>query len=269
MKAMRDPIVTLLTDFGTKDHYVASMKGVILKINPRCKVIDITHHIHPQDIMEGAFVLANAFSYFPEGAVHLAVVDPEVGGPRDPFLIVTDHFFFVGPDNGLLTLVLHQEKVKEAFKLTEKRFFLPKLSDTFHGRDLFAPVAAHLTLGISPKAFGRRIGSWKTLEFQRALVEDRGMIGKVIHIDSFGNLITNIGEKDLDHFVGKLPFHIRIGKRRIEGTRKGYWEAERGGLLALIGSSGLMEISVNEGNAQNVLKVKRGDRVFVQNTRDD
>jgi len=260
---MKNPIVTLLTDFGTKDHYVASMKGVILRINPQCTLIDITHQIKPQDVEEGAFVLASAFSYFPKGTIHLAVVDPEVGGPRDPILIVTDHFFFVGPDNGLLTLVLHQEKVKEAFKLTGNRFFLPKLSDTFHGRDLFAPVAGHLALGISPKAFGRRIDSWKTLEFKGPLIEKKSMVGKVVHIDSFGNLITNIGEKDLNRFVGKLPFHIRIGKRRIEGTRKGYWEAERGGLLALIGSGGLMEISVNEGNAQKVLKVKRGDPVRI------
>lgn len=260
---MKNPIVTLLTDFGTKDHYVASMKGVILRINPQCTLIDITHQIEPQDVEEGAFVLASAFSYFPKGTIHLAVVDPEVGGPRDPILIVTDHFFFVGPDNGLLTLVLHQEKVKEAFKLTEKRFFLPNVSNTFHGRDLFAPVSAHLTLGISPKAFGRRIDSWKTLEFQRPLVKGRAMIGKVIHIDSFGNLITNIGEKDLDHFIGKLPFHIRIGKRRIVGIQRGYWETGRGDLLALIGSSGLLEISVNEGNAQKVLKVKRGDPVRI------
>ena len=261
---MKNPIVTLLTDFGTKDHYVASIKGVILRINPLCTLIDITHQIKPQDVEEGAFVLASAFSYFPKGTIHLAVVDPEVGGPRDPILIVTDHFFFVGPDNGLFSLVLHKEKVKEAFKLTENRFFLPKVSDTFHGRDLFAPVAGHLALGISPKAFGRRIDSWKTLEFQGPLIEKKSMVGKVVHIDSFGNLITNIEEKNLGYFVRGIPFHILIGKRRIEGIQRGYWEAERGDLLALIGSSGLLEISVNEGNAQKVLKVKRGDPIRIQ-----
>jgi hypothetical protein len=263
MKAMRDPIVTLLTDFGTNDHYVASMKGVILKINPHCKVIDITHHIHPQDIMEGAFVLANAFSYFPEGTVHLAVVDPEVGGPRDPILIVTDHFFFVGPDNGLFSLALRKEKIRETYVLTEKRFFLPEISQTFHGRDIFAPVAGHLTLGISPKAFGRRIDSLKTLNFPEPIVRGMNLIGEVIHIDSFGNLITNIGREGFSQFIQGRPFLIKAGKGVIKGLKDGYWEGKKNEPIALFGSGGCLEIAVREGSAEKMLKMKKGDSIRI------
>lgn len=269
MKAVRNPIVTLLTDFGAKDHYVASMKGVILRINPRCKIVDITHHISPQDIMEGAFVLANAFSYFPEETIHLAVVDPGVGGARHPLLIVTDHFLFVGPDNGLFSLALRKERMKEAYVLTEKRFFQPEISQTFHGRDVFAPVVGHLTLGLSPKAFGRRIDSLKPLSFPEPIARGRNLTGEVIHIDSFGNMITNINQEGFFQFIKDRPFLIRVGKKTIRDYKRGYWEGKRNEPIALFGSGGFLEISVNEGNAQKVLKVKRGDRVFVQNARDD
>jgi len=260
---MKDPIITLLTDFGTEDHYVASMKGVILKINPRCKVVDITHQVVPQNIEEAAFLLANAYSYFPEGTVHLAVVDPEVGGARNPLLIVTDRFFFVGPDNGLFSYALKREKVRGAYCLTERRFFLPEVSSTFHGRDIFAPVAGHLTLGVPPKAFGQKIHSWKTFDFPSPIIMGKKMVGRVIHIDSFGNLITNIERKQLDLFVGDQPFHILAGKKRINGVRRGYWEVKRGEILALIGSGGYLEISLREGNAQKMLKAKKGDGIEI------
>ena len=152
---MRNPIITLLTDFGLKDPYVASMKGVILRINPRCTLVDITHR-NPHDIEEGAFILANAYSTFPKGTIHLSVVDPGVGSPRKPILLVTKNYFFVGPDNGLFTFAAKREKVKQAIALTNPKFFLPQVSTTFHGRDLFAPVAAHLSLGVKPKDFWAR-----------------------------------------------------------------------------------------------------------------
>jgi len=260
---MKHPIITLLTDFGTKDYYVASMKGVILGINPRCKVVDISHHIHPQDIMAGAFVLAHAFSYFPEGTIHLAVVDPGVGGARAPILIVTDHFFFVGPDNGLFSLVLRKEKIRETYVLTEKRFFLPEISQTFHGRDIFAPVAGHLTLGISPKAFGRRIDSLKTLNFPEPIVRGMNLIGEVIHIDSFGNLITNIGREGFSQFIQGRPFLIKAGKGIIKGLKDGYWEGKKNEPIALFGSGGCLEIAVREGSAEKMLKMKKGDSIRI------
>lgn len=261
---MRNPVVTLLTDFGTKDHYVASMKGVILRVNPRCKVVDITHEIPPQDIFAGAFVLANAYSYFPEGTVHLGVVDPEVGGRRDPILIVTERYLFVGPDNGLFSFALQKEKVREAYALSEERFHLPEVSPTFHGRDIFAPVAGHLTLGIPPKAFGKGIDSWKRLTFPSPVLKDRSLMGRVIHIDSFGNLITNIDREKFIPLVRNRSFLIQVGKERIRDLKKGYWEGRKGEVMALFGSIGLLEISVREGSAKEILKIEKGDQINIQ-----
>lgn len=269
MKPFRTPIVTLLTDFGTKDPYVASMKGVLLNINPECRVVDITHQIPPQDIREGAFVLANAFSYFPKGTIHLAVVDPEVGGTRNPILIVTDRFFFIGPDNGIFSLALREERMKSAYVLTERRFFLPEISSTFHGRDIFAPVAGHLTLGIPPKAFGKRIGSFKTLKLPDPMVKKERLIGEVIHVDSFGNLITNIDRMTFSQFHQGSPFHIKVNKSIISRLSKGYWEGKKGDPIALFGSGGFLEIAVREGNAQKRLQIKKGDKVFIEPMRDN
>ncbi len=260
---MRNPIVTLLTDFGAKDHYVASMKGVILRINPRCKVVDISHQIFPQDIFEGAFVLGNTYSYFPEGTIHLAVVDPEVGGERNPILLVTDRYFFVGPDNGIFSFALKKEKVREAYVLNEKRFHLPEVSPTFHGRDIFAPVAGHLSLGISPKSFGKKIDSWKTLSFSVPAFKETRIEGEVIHIDSFGNLITNIDREGFNKFIRNRPFLIQVGKERIRGIKNGYWDGKKGEVMALFGSIGLLEISVREGNAKKKLRMCRGDRIQI------
>lgn len=260
---MKTPLITLLTDFGTRDHYVASMKGVILRINPKCKIVDISHQIHPQDITEGAFVLASAFSYFPEGTIHLAVVDPEVGGARHPVLLVTDHFYFIGPDNGLFSLVLRKERMKEAYILTEKRYFLPEVSSTFHGRDLFAPVAGHLTLGVSPKAFGKRVDSLKTLTFTGPRIGGEDLVGEVIHIDSFGNLITNIDRKTFLKFIQQRSFLIRAGRRTIQSLTRGYWEGKKDEPIALFGSSGLLEVAVREGSAEKMLKMKKGDPIRI------
>ena len=260
---MKNPIITLLTDFGTKDHYVASMKGVILNINPRCTVIDITHHVNPYDIEEGAFILANAFSSFPRGTIHLSVVDPEVGGPRRPILLVTTNYFFVGPDNGLFSFALKREKVKKAVLLSDKKLFLPKISATFHGRDLFAPVAAHLSLGVKPEAFGPAVNSWVKLDFERSRAEGGKLSGEIIHIDTFGNVVTNITEEELTDFAKGHVLVISVRKRRIHGLKKGYWEGKRSEPLAVIGGGGFLEISVREGNAQKILKAKKGDPIQI------
>ncbi len=263
MKPPKYPIVTLLTDFGTKDHYVASMKGVILNLNPRSQVVDITHQIRPQDVVEGAFVLANAFSYFPEGTVHLAVVDPKVGGPRAPLLIVTERYYFVGPDNGLFSMVLRRERMREAYVLAERRFFLSKISSTFHGRDIFSPVAGHLTLGVPPRAFGRRVDSIKPLAFPTPEPRGGRLTGEVIHIDTFGNLITNIDRTIFSRFSHGRPVRVSLLKTRIEGIRTGYWEGKKGELMALFGSGDLLEIAVREGSAEKRLKGRRGDSVRI------
>lgn len=261
---MRKHIITLLTDFGTKDHYVASMKGAILSINPQCNLIDISHQVHPHDVEEGAFLLANTSSFFPKGTIHLSVVDPGVGGPRKPILLATSNYFFVGPDNGLFTFVLRREKVEQCVVLTNQKYFLPCVSLTFHGRDIFAPVAAHLSLGVKPKAFGYEINSWEELSFHKPRTKDGKLVGEILHIDTFGNLVSNIDEMQLFHFIKGHPFFIEVGKRKILGLKKGYWEGKRGKMIALLGSGGFLEISVREGSAQKSLKAKKGDEIKVQ-----
>jgi S-adenosylmethionine hydrolase len=261
---MRKPIITLLTDFGTKDHYVASMKGVILNINPQCHLIDITHQVTPQDIQEGAFILANAYSFFPKETIHLSVVDPGVGGVRKPILLVTQNYFFVGPDNGLFTLVAERNRMKKIWVLTEKKYFLSKVSMTFHGRDIFAPVAAHLSLGVKPNAFGDEIDSLEKFIFEKPIPKDGKLLGRILYIDTFGNLVSNIDEEKLFQFIQGRPFVTRIGENIIRGWKKGYWEGRKSEPMVLFGSSGFLEISIREGNAQNVLKAKRGDRIWIE-----
>jgi S-adenosylmethionine hydrolase len=260
---MRKPIITLLTDFGTKDHYAASMKGVILSINPQCLLIDITHQVNPHDIQEGAFLLANAYSYFPKGTIHLSVVDPGVGGIRKPVLLVTQNYYFVGPDNGLFTFIAQRERVKQIVVPTKQKYFLSKISKTFHGRDLFAPVAAHLSLGIKPGAFGSKMNSIKRLRFQKPIIKEGELIGEILHIDTFGNLVSNIDEETFFRFTKKQPFVIRGGRKTIRGLKKGYWEGKKGKPIAIIGGGGFMEISVREGSAQKILKLKRGDPIQI------
>lgn len=257
---MRNSIITLLTDFGTKDHYVSAMKGILLRINPLCSIVDITHQVTPYDVKEGAFILANAYSSFPHGTIHVAVVDPGVGGTRKSILVMTTNYFFLGPDNGLFTFALQKEKVKYVIALTNSNYFLPNLTNTFHGRDIFAPVAGHLSLGMKPNRFGPEIDQWTSLFLQKPTKEKGRVTGEIVHIDDFGNLISNIEQPLLPH-----PSHgssvIKIGKKTICGLKKGYWEGEKNELIALFGSGGFLEISVREGNAQKRLKVNKGDKI--------
>jgi S-adenosylmethionine hydrolase len=260
---MKNSIITLLTDFGTKDHYVASMKGVILSINPRCLLIDITHQVSPHDIREGAFILANAYSHFPKGTIHLAVVDPGVGGTRRPLLLVTQNYFFVGPDNGLFTMISWKESVDEIIALDNRKYHLSKVSTTFHGRDIFAPVAAHLSMGVKPDALGHKIDALSWLGFEGPFVKEGRLLGEILHVDTFGSLVSNIAEGRFFQFIRGRPFVIRAGRKTIRGLKKGYWEGKKDEPVALFGSGGLLEISVREGNAQKVLKMKRGDPIWV------
>jgi len=261
---MRNPIITLLTDFGLKDPYVASMKGVILSINPQCTLVDITHQVNSHDIKEGAFILAQAYSNFPKGTIHLSVVDPEVGSARKPILIVTKNYFFVGPDNGLFTFALKGETVKQAVVLTNQKFFLSEISSTFHGRDIFAPVAAYLSLGVKPESFGPSIKSSREISFPHPAMKQGKLIGEIVHVDAFGNLVSNIDRKSLLQFSKGRPFVIKIEKRTMRGLKKGYWEGTKDELMALIGSGGFLEMSVREGNAQKALRARNGDRVVVR-----
>ena len=260
---MRKPVITLLTDFGTKDHYVASMKGAILNINPQCFLVDITHQVSPHDIREGAFILANAYSFFPKRTIHLSVVDPGVGGVRRPILLVTQNYYFVGPDNGLFTMIAQKEKVRQIVVLDKQKYHLSKVSTTFHGRDIFASVAAHLSLGIKPKVFGYEIESLEGVGFEGPVIKEGRLLGEVLYIDTFGNLVSNIDEGKLFRFVRDRPFVIRAGRKTIRGLKEGYWEGRKDEPIALLGSGGFLEISVREGNAQKMLKAKRGDPIQI------
>jgi S-adenosyl-L-methionine hydrolase (adenosine-forming) len=261
---MKPSIITLLTDFGTRDHYVASMKGVILSINPRCTLVDITHQVRAHDVGEAAFILTNAYSYFPAGTIHLCVVDPGVGSPRKAILMMAGDHFFVGPDNGLFTLVAWREKIKGVIGLAHPRFFLPSVSATFHGRDIFAPVAAHLSLGVNPQAFGSITEDWVKLRVPQPRRRGKMLLGEIIHTDTFGNLITNVTERGVSEFTRGDPFLIRVGRRTLRGMRKGYWEGKPSEVMALIGSGGFLEISVRGESAQKALRLKKGDKIQIQ-----
>lgn len=254
-------IITVMTDFGTRDGYVGAMKGVMLGINPRCTLVDISHEIPPQGVFEGAFTLGNAYRFFPPGSIHLAVVDPGVGTGREPLVVETEAYFFVGPDNGLFTWIYRGERVKQVIGIRERDFFPNPISQTFHGRDIFAPVAAHLSLGRRPGEFGVRLDTWSEIEIPEPKETDGGFIGEVVHIDRFGNLITNLPRRLLEPSAGQGSLHIHIKGRRISGLKTAYAEARRGELMAIFDSFDLLEISVMGESAVQALKATKGDRV--------
>ena len=262
-------IITLTTDFGLADGYVAAIKGVILSINPDACLVDISHEVKPQDVAEGAFVLSAAYRYFPPGTVHLAVVDPGVGTQRRAIVLKTPDAFFVAPDNGLVASVLEDLAPEsgasgvlgdglEAVAITNRRYWRSAVSATFHGRDIFAPVAAHLSLGTPLAEFGVRVSSIvvpPAVPVKRR--SDGSLTGRIVHIDRFGNLITNVRA---EHLPG-ASVTVGVGGRTIKGLRGTYAEAE--GLIALIGSSGRLEIAVNGGSARTLTGAAVGDEVIV------
>jgi len=271
-------IITLTTDFGLTDAYVAAMKGVILGINPGAKLIDICHTIQPQNIPQAAFVLSTVYRFFPERTVHVVVVDPGVGTRRRAIILRTPLADFIAPDNGVLSYVLHDSSAKptqtgtnnikrklapelEAIAITRRQFWRSPVSSTFHGRDIFAPVAARLSLGLSPEDFGEKITSLTVLPVLHPYQAPGGpLVGHILHIDNFGNLITNIRNGDLPQDRKKIT--IELGGRLIHGISRTYAEGEE--LLALIGSSGYLEVSLKGGSAHNFLNADIDDEVIVR-----
>lgn len=279
MKTSTPNIITLTTDFGLADAYVASMKGVILIINPGVTLVDITHNIPPQDIRAAAFILHTGHAFFPDGTIHVAIVDPGVGTSRRPIALVTPHATFIAPDNGLLSYVLAEttqstvsstgldfklQKTKlptgiTAFHLNNPNYWRKPVSQTFHGRDIFAPVAAHLSLGVPPEKMGNIIYSLLTFPFPRPERQpDGSLLGHIQHIDSFGNLISDIKREDL---TGRET-EIEIRGKKITGLSRSYAEGE--GLVAIIGSSGYLEIALKNGNATKKLAAKVGDSFILK-----
>lgn len=242
-------IISLLTDFGTRDAYVASMKGVILGLNPEATLVDLTHEIPPQDIRAGAMVLAGAAPYFPPDTIHLAVVDPGVGCGRRALAARARGQFWVGPDNGLFHLIFSREPPALLVSLENPAYFLPQVSATFHGRDIFAPVAAHLSLGVGLNRFGPAIPAPVPLDFPEPVCTSEAIRGEIIYVDHFGNLVSNVPAAALQSWAGGRGLHLRLGSLVITGLSRTYAEAPPGEFLALIGSHGYLEIACAQDSA--------------------
>jgi S-adenosyl-L-methionine hydrolase (adenosine-forming) len=254
-------MLTLLTDFGDRDVYVGVMKGVIAQINPTLTVVDLTHQIAPQDIAAARFCLMDAYPYFPDGTVHTAVVDPGVGGRRRAIAVQFAKGFLVGPDNGIFSGVFSQTPAITAVELTNPDYWrTPQPSTTFHGRDIFAPAAAHLASGVPLKQLGHQIDptTLVCLDIARCILTKTDVTGYVQYIDRFGNLVTNISGS----YVEGKSWFVNAGGLKILG-RETYSDVQIGDAIALIGSHGWVEIAINSGNAQSKLQVKLGDRVEV------
>ena len=262
------PVIALTTDFGVRDPYVGVMKGVILGINPRASIVDVSHEVAPQAIDQGAFIVGSSHPFFPNGTIHVVVVDPGVGTSRKPVLVCTPTARFLAPDNGVLTHVVRagypgdgKEGLPpgyEAYELTNRKLWLEPVSNTFHGRDVFAPVAAHLSLGVPPWDVGPRL-SRITLLPQASVAWDGPVLeGSIVHVDRYGNLITDVPQGLLPS-TGDLV--VEVAGRRIHGLSHSYAEAES--LLAIVGSNATLEVSVRSGSAADVLGAGVGDAVRV------
>ena len=267
-------LITLTTDFGISDPYVGAMKGVILGINPCVNIVDISHEVGPQSVLEGAYVITSSHRYFPKGTIHIVVVDPGVGTSRSALLLATPEAYFVAPDNGLLTYIVEQGLGGEpgvlersrvalppgyrAYSLTNPEFWRHPVSYTFHGRDIFAPVAAHLSAGVPADRMGQEVTHISWLQHRQPRWDGKTLVGLVVHVDRFGNLVTDIPSGLLPR---EGPVTVEVKGRRIVGLSSSY--ADGGRLLALVGSQGNLEVAVRNGSAARVLRAKVGDPVKV------
>ena len=256
--------ITLLSDFGLKDPYVAEMKAVIISICPEANIVDISHEIEKFEMRMGAFILASAAPYFPRGTIHVAVVDPGVGTKRRPLIVETKRAFYVGPDNGLLMLSARKEGIRHAYNISNPQYMRPEVSRTFHGRDIFAPAAAHLAKGYSASEFGTEIRDYVLPQFAAPQPRKNGFHGEVLHMDGFGNIITNISVRDLEKIGASEGCLLHVKFKDMVLDLKlclAYGQVPAGRALAIIGSSDFLEISVNQANASQIFGVKTGDPV--------
>ncbi len=263
----RSPIITLTTDFGTADYFVAAMKGVILSTSPGAYIVDITHEIPPQDIEAGAYILLTACASFPPGTIHVAVVDPGVGSARKPIVIAAGGQFFVGPDNGLFSYACDRLPLTGIFHLTNSKYFCEPVSPTFNGRDVFAPVAAALSIGVGPSEMGNEIPDYVRLNSLKPEITRNGQInGRVIHVDRFGNCVTNISRNDLSPERIKAGATLRVQGKTINSFRNFFNEQSEGSekVFAVWGSAGFLEIAAANQSAAKLLKAQRGDAVIVR-----
>jgi S-adenosylmethionine hydrolase len=263
-------IITLLTDFGTEDVYVGAMKGVILTIDPSAAVIDVCHAVDPQDLIEAAYLIKSFYRYFPKGTVHIVVVDPGVGGDRSIVAVELDGHVFLAPDNGVLTLLMDEKDVDAVVRVENPHYFLSTVSHTFHGRDIFAPVASHISKGVHIDQLGPPLNPQDLIRLsilKPYLSTKNELIGTIISIDRFGNCISNIDESRLKEFIQthhEKTLEIKVGKTVIKSLSQNYADVAPGDPVAVIGSFGFLEIAVNCGNAGRRLKISKNDIVTVK-----
>jgi len=259
----RQPVVTLTTDFGLSDHFIGTIKGVILNIVPDAQIVDIGHSVQAFDILDGALTIAQAYSYFPVGTVHLVVVDPGVGTARRPIIASTDQYHFVAPDNGVLSLMYAREERLHVRHVTSEHYFLQPLSNTFHARDIFAPIAAYLAKRVDSEKFGEEITDFVRFNAPRPKPVAGGMKGVVLKVDRFGNLVTNITAQEAPAlFEGQTPaFKVSVGKKEVTSLRTAYADATPGEVFAIVGSMGYLEIAANRTSAAQAVGVGKGAEV--------
>ncbi len=257
------PVITLTTDFGCEDPFAGVMKGVILNINPAAEIIDITHGIRPHDVQEAAFTIGMNYRFFPADSIHVVVVDPGVGSVRRPIIVLTDHHYFIGPDNGVFTHIYNAaHDILEVIHLTSDHYFLSSHSPTFQGRDVFAPIAAYLSRGVGISKFGDPITDYTRMALPVPVITSEGLLrGEVIHIDRFGNAMTNITKAEIEKISHGAVRIIFSGNETP--FRKFYSEAASGGICALLNSSGHLELFVYKGSAASEFRIAPGDVVEV------
>lgn len=261
------PIITLLTDFGESDPYTGAIKGVILSVCPKARIVDLSHNIQKHNIHEGAFYLLAVAKYFPKNTIHLAIVDPGVGSSRKPLIIQSQNYFFIGPDNGVLSLAALDDNVQKIIEISNDSYFLKPVSNTFHGRDIFAPVAAHLAINRSIEKFGSIIQEWVQIEIPKVKVDGNKIYGEIIHIDRFGNLITNISQEIFQKIHKLEKNFIQIHINEFDSNIKlcnSYDQVGLGEFLGIIGSSNLLEIARNQDSAANAMNVQVNDKILVE-----
>lgn len=259
---MKNPIITLTTDFGLKDPYVAEMKAVILNIKPDVRIVDLTHEIEKFNVKMGGYVLASAAPYFPKDTIHVVVVDPGVGTKRKPIIIKTKKAYYIGPDNGILILAARKQGITSIYEISNRKLMLPRVSNTFHGRDIFAPAAAHLAKGVELSEFGPEIHEFTIPEFAKILRRKNKVVGEILHVDGFGNIITNFRGKELLKIGDVVCMELKDRQMKMKVCAS-YADVKPGEPLAIIGSHDFLEISINQGNASEEFSVKAGDRITI------
>jgi S-adenosylmethionine hydrolase len=263
---LADSIVTLTTDFGTNDHLVAAMKGVILNINPAARIVDISHNVTPYDILDGALCVGNAYKYFPSRTIHVVIVDPGVGTDRRPILVSGEKQFFVAPDNGVLSMVFEREACTVRH-ITAEHYFLNPVSPTFHGRDIFAPTAGWLSKTLATEAFGEVITDHVRFAMPKAKAVGQTVKGVILRVDAFGNLMTNLTEEEIP--IGVLdggPIKMAVNGKQVLRFARTFASGNPGEPIAVVGSAGYIEIAVNRGNAARTLGANRGTEVTLDVT---